>query len=173
MSTGPVPPVHVRFFVRALPRSVQGPARYWSDQGYAYLRALAQAQVPLCAATTYRGGTDLGDAKSYWYELARCFSQPVATRYVNVVCGDNGDVHHLYTVGVPNIAITGVNPRHPTTDELVSLSHYDEVFCPTEDDAAALRRLGITKAAYVPPTADRYVTTVRRYADEQARLAAS
>jgi hypothetical protein len=170
-----VPPaVHVRFFLRALPRSVQGPSAYWSDQGHAYLQALHVAGVPLCAATTVRGGTDLGDPRGKWHDLAQLFVAPLhAKHYVNIVCGDNGDVHKLYTIGIPNIAITGITPRHPSTAELASLSKFDEVLCPTEDDAAALRQLGVARATLCLPTDETYPTIVKRYAHAQVAAAAS
>jgi hypothetical protein len=160
--------VHVRFFLRALPRTIQGPSRYWADQGLAYLTALDDVGVQLCAVTSVRGGTDLGDPRSPWQPLAHLFVRELhAKHYVNIVCGDNGDVHHLYTIGIPNIAITGISPRHPTPSELVSISKFDEVLCPTETDAAALRQAGIHRATFCPPYAEHYTSLVKRYAHAQ------
>lgn len=164
-------PVHVRLFVRALPRNVFGAARYWADQGLAYATALETLGLPFCAVTSVRSGTDLGDPRSPWYHLAPHFVAEVHQKsYVNVVCGDNGDVHGLYTVSVPNVAITGVQPRHPTEAELASLRLYDTVFCPTTDDMLSLRALGV-KAFHATPTSDLYLETLRKYAHEQAALA--
>lgn len=56
----------------------------------------------------------------------------------------------LFTVGVPNIAITMSRPRAPEEHEVRALGQYDAVIAPTAEDAAALRHLGIV-AFHVPP----------------------
>lgn len=56
----------------------------------------------------------------------------------------------LYTVGVPNIAITLPKPKPPEDHEVRALAQYDAILCPTDADAAALRHLGLV-AFHVPP----------------------
>jgi hypothetical protein len=55
----------------------------------------------------------------------------------------------LFTVGVPNIAITMPRPKPPDEDEVRALCQYDAVLAPTADDASTLRHLGII-AFHVP-----------------------
>lgn len=59
----------------------------------------------------------------------------------------------LYTVGVPNLAITGVVPKPPRHHELACLRQYDTVVAPSTTDREALRLLGID-AMYVPAERD-------------------
>jgi hypothetical protein len=56
----------------------------------------------------------------------------------------------LYTVGVPNIAITLPRPKPPEDHEVRALAQYDAILCPTDADATALRHLGLV-AFNVPP----------------------
>ncbi len=56
----------------------------------------------------------------------------------------------LYTVGVPNIAITLPRPKPPEDHEVRALAQYDAILCPTDADAASLRHLGLV-AFNVPP----------------------
>ncbi len=49
----------------------------------------------------------------------------------------------LYTVGVPNIAITDTRPKPPDVHEIRALAQYDHVFAPSIADCAALCRLGV------------------------------
>jgi hypothetical protein len=55
----------------------------------------------------------------------------------------------LFTVGVPNVAITMPRPKPPEDHEVRALCQYDAVLAPTADDASALRHLGII-AFHVP-----------------------
>lgn len=56
----------------------------------------------------------------------------------------------LFTVGVPNIAITMPRPKPPDEAEVRALNQYDAVIAPSSEDAAALRHLGID-AFHLPP----------------------
>jgi len=56
----------------------------------------------------------------------------------------------LFTVGVPNIAVTMPKPKLPDEKETSVLRRYDAVLCPTVEDANALRQLGII-AFQMPP----------------------
>ncbi len=66
----------------------------------------------------------------------------------------------LFTVGVPNIAITMPRPKPPEPSEIRALARYDAVISPTEADAEALRALGVP-ASCVPPEPDRLEAIVR------------
>lgn len=55
----------------------------------------------------------------------------------------------LFTVGIPNIAITMPRPRPPEDHEVRALCQYDAVLTPTSEDASTFRHLGIT-AFHVP-----------------------
>jgi hypothetical protein len=58
----------------------------------------------------------------------------------------------LYTVGVPNIAITDTRPKPPDAHEIRALAQYDRVCCHSQGDWKALTRLGV-EALLVPPLA--------------------
>lgn len=73
----------------------------------------------------------------------------------------------LYTVGVPNIAITMPRPRPPEDHEVRALCQYDAVISPTSEDAAALRHLGIT-AFSVSPNAEPLEQIVREVMETHA-----
>jgi hypothetical protein len=136
---------------------MQGPPtlNYWCFRAWRYLFALSG--LPVCAISSLpKASLDLSSERSPWYELRECFSfRGMADRYVNVVCGIGDDVHRLYTVGMPNLAITGVytgiGTVEPKADEVESLKKYDAVICPTVADAQFLKsRYGID-ATCVPP----------------------
>ena len=55
----------------------------------------------------------------------------------------------LYTVGVPNIAITMPQPK-PTDDEIGALGRYDRVFTPNAEAARRLGELGIKALVFRP-----------------------
>jgi hypothetical protein len=59
----------------------------------------------------------------------------------------------LYTIGVPNIAVTLAWPKPPEDHEIRALAQYDAVFAPTAEDALALRALGVL-AMHIPPDTD-------------------
>jgi hypothetical protein len=116
-----------------------------------------------------------------WAELMHLFSggNPEG-KYVNVVCaplgyslgarttgidwaGPKGDpsvvyqprtaLAGLYTVGVPNVAITlPIDSWGGADDELQVLQQYDFVFCPTDEHVEAFKGVGIS-AHHVPPDA--------------------
>lgn len=155
----------IRFFCRALPPGYTGPVAYWRDRALEYLPALRDTGYGVRALTMVSGGIDLGDLKSPWYQFREFFSGPVAERYVNVVCGDNGEVQKYFTVGVPNVAITGMHPTRTNASEVQTLRLYDEVFCPSNEDAAALRGLGVERATFMPPDAEQLRAALRRFLD--------
>lgn len=99
------------------------------------------------------GKVDLTDSSSRWYEHSYSFATPISKNYINVVCGDNGDLVKYFTVGVKNVAITAILKNPPTENETKALGQYDAVICPTEQDAGSLRHLGVL-AMYVRPEAD-------------------
>ncbi len=49
----------------------------------------------------------------------------------------------LYTVGVPNIAITDTRPKPPDANEIRALAQYNRVVCSNTKDVVALRALGV------------------------------
>ena len=56
----------------------------------------------------------------------------------------------LYTVGVPNVAITTLGTKPLESSEIRALAQYDAVFTPSGNDAEALRALGI-HSMHIPP----------------------
>lgn len=69
----------------------------------------------------------------------------------------------LFTVGVPNIAITAARPRPPSEHEITALLKYDAVITPSETDAMVLKGLGVV-AIHMPPEKDqlaRLIASVR------------
>jgi hypothetical protein len=59
----------------------------------------------------------------------------------------------LYTVGVPNVAITMARPRPPEDHEIRALAQYDAVLCPSSSGTEELQRLGVV-AMHVPADAE-------------------
>jgi hypothetical protein len=59
----------------------------------------------------------------------------------------------LYTVGVPNVAITAAHPILPDEHEVTALSKYDAILTITDEDARTLKHLGLL-ALYMPPEKD-------------------
>jgi hypothetical protein len=60
----------------------------------------------------------------------------------------------LYTVGVPNVAITMARPKPPDEHEIAALLKYDAVLAPSDKDADDLGMLGVP-AIYLPAEPDR------------------
>lgn len=154
-----ITPARLRFFTPALEWTAFQAhpfISYWCFRGWRYLRAIVDAGVEVCALQSIpQAGVDLGNELSPWFELRECFGRPVAENYVNVVCGGNGDVHRLFTVGVINIAITGVYSgagyHAPKADEIASLKRYDAVYCPTARDAIQLKSDAGIHALWIDP----------------------
>jgi hypothetical protein len=60
----------------------------------------------------------------------------------------------LYTIGVPNIAITMPRPKPPDDHEIAALMKYDAVLSPSDRDADALGMLGVP-AMHLPPETEK------------------
>ncbi len=117
-----------------------------------------------------------------WARFATAFTAPVARRYINVVCAPIGYImggrmapktraqgdpidssefiatpksalSGLYTVGVPNVAITTPPAGDTEMPEMCgqALKQYDSVLSPTPADAERLRELGVHLACSVSP----------------------
>ena len=162
MGTGQ-PPAAIRFFCRVTPRprrrpgtpilvALRGviaedrvpPAVFWDRLANQYARALSESELGLCCMSTARSNVDLVDEDSHWHALTHRFMAPVADRYVNVVCCDNGELQTYFTVGAAaNVAITGTYPRPPNEVELKALRHYDAVWCPRPEWVDTLRALDV------------------------------
>jgi hypothetical protein len=56
----------------------------------------------------------------------------------------------LYTVGVPNIAVTMSRPKPPDEAEVRALQQYSFVLSPSDDDAQALRLIGVDAIHMLP-----------------------
>jgi hypothetical protein len=141
--------------------SMSPPGDFWGDLGYGYFLALRQLAlirvVPLQTALRQPGyGVAAGRWATYPEAFTTSLTDPDTGKlvpFVNVVCGDDGPLGHLYTVGVTNVAITAVRSVRPTPYEVSSLVHYSVVIVPTAEDAAMLGREGIP-AACAPPEPD-------------------
>jgi hypothetical protein len=154
--------------------------------GYDVLQALARGGFDVRACPI--GAAFL--AYPPWLEVMHLFTAgPPSPPFINMVCaplcyllgqpttgvdfaglkGDPTIVYQpqtalmgLYTVGVPNVAVT--LPRAPTgpategavSSEIQALEKYDLVIAPTEEDAQGLRDLGVS-AISVPPDPARFV----------------
>lgn len=140
--------------VRGVPVRHDLPPLFWWDKvANEYARAIAATGLGICCMTTTRQAVDHTDELSHWRSLIDRFMWPVADRYVNVVCCDNGEVHQFFTVGAAaNIAITGTYPRAPNELEIKALRHYSAIWGITQKDADELVALGLP-AVYVPADA--------------------
>jgi hypothetical protein len=126
-----------------------------------------------------------------WRDHYELFQTELAERYVNIVCAPPGlflgnpmrasEQHDrskiqttdriyqpptalsgLFTVGVPNIAITLPRPRPPDLQELAVLKTYDVVLCPDSAMTVELLELGLENADFaalddMPAVISRYV----------------
>ena len=140
--------------VKGVPIRHELPPLFWWDKiANEYARAIHATTLGICCMTTTRAAVDHTDELSHWQSLVRQFMAPVADRYVNVVCCDNGEVHQFFTVGAAaNVAITGTYPRPPNEAELRALRHYDAIWAISPKDAEELVALGLP-AVHVPADA--------------------
>ena len=134
----------IRYFCHVTPQ----PGHAWGDLGFDYFSAIKSADLPIRVLAAM-GVADVGDESSRWHENAACFATELPTVYANVICADNGELVRLFTVGVRNVAITTA-VRLPTKKEIRVLSDYDAILTPSQDDAAALKQLGLI-ATHVAP----------------------
>ena len=140
--------------IKGVPIKHDLPPLFWWDKiANEYALAIAATTLGICCMTTTRAAVDHTDTASHWQPIAARFMWPVADRYVNVVCCDNGEVHAFFTVGaVANVAITGTYPRPPTETEIKALRHYSAIWGITQKDADDLVALGLP-AVHVPADA--------------------
>jgi hypothetical protein len=130
----------------------------WGTTGYAYFDALRQIGrpirvIPIEMVLRQLPHVDVGVGR--WAAWSGAFTTEVSEPFINVVCGDDGPLGRLYTVGglIKNVAITMVLSKEPTSYEVSSLVHYDSVIAVTIEDAAALGARGVP-AVCVPPEPD-------------------
>ena len=67
----------------------------------------------------------------------------------------------LYTVGVPNIAITDTRPKPPDANEIRALAQYDRVVGPNRSDRDALVDVGVA-AEWLPPQHEQWSPLLKR-----------
>lgn len=134
---------------------------FWGDLGHAYFLALRQIAVlrvvPLQTALRQPGySVATGRWAAYPEAFTTSLTNPDTGKlvpFVNVVCGDDGPLGHLYTVDVANVAITAIRSAQPTPYEVRSLAHYAIVIAPSIEDAALFGREGVP-AICAPPDPD-------------------
>ena len=120
----------------------------FEDLSFAFFLALKGTGTPTRVLATNMA--DLGPPGSRWDRYGEDFTRSVPKQYINIICGDNGELVRLFTVGVPNIAITASWNGAPTDDEVTSLQLYDAVLCPSRDEAQVYQTLGVL-AVHVEP----------------------
>jgi hypothetical protein len=128
----------------------------WGTTGYAYFDALRQIGrpirvIPIEMVLRQRPHVDVGVGR--WSAWPEVFTTEVNEPFFNVVCGDDGPLGRLYTVGglIKNVAITASSLVLSTRPS--SLVHYDSVIAVTIEDAALLGARGVP-AVCVPPEPD-------------------
>jgi hypothetical protein len=152
----------------------------FGDMGFAYFQAMHDAGFTIrviatnmaalwarnekcetCDGEGYQNGKDCAPCEglgyipnpSRWEPFNEEFVRPVPKQYVNVICGTNGELVRLYTVGVKNIAITASFGKEPSDDELETLKLYDDVILPSQKETERYRSLGVEEAIHVSPDA--------------------
>lgn len=136
----------------------------WGDTVYRYASALLSASIPCLFLAT--NGAHFQDPRSRWFALRDRFMTRLASRYVNLVVAkpdhpflvvrDVGKAEsdfalaQLFTVGVPNIAVTTAEPT-PDASVVKALNVYHYVLTPTCEDATALMKRGVANVVYCPP----------------------
>lgn len=132
---------------------VMGPR--WQALSHTFTTELVQPYVNIvCAPPGLLMGSPIraSDMQLSGPERAELLSDGLALPPAPTEQGDDADevvykpqtaLAGLYTVGVPNIAITDTRPKPPDTNELRALGRYDAVCCSSIADADALRRLGV------------------------------
>lgn len=129
----------LRYFCQVTPKKSKG-KRTFADMGFSYFEAFQAAGFPIRVIESRRSKriVDFGDPKSRWHPYANYFTTELPSSYVNVICGSNGELVGLFTIGVKNVAITAPFAGLPTVKEAIALSDYDAVICPTKEDAIEL-----------------------------------
>lgn len=103
-------------------------------------------------------GTGSVRHKSRWGEFSEDFTREVGKSYVNIVCGDNGELTRLYTLGTTNIAILQKDAKAP----IPTLQQYDAVVVSDEDEARILQEEGVA-AVCANPKEDTVNALVRKF----------
>lgn len=145
----------LRYFCAVTP-----PGNFWGDLGHDYFLALRQLYpVRVVPSQMALGQPGFDVATGRWAAYPDAFmtslvdSNGRAVSFANVVCGDDGPLGRLYTVGVCNVAITAVRSDRPTPYEVGALAHYSLVVCPTVEDVARLGDQGVPAARALPDPA--------------------
>lgn len=159
----------LRYFCHVTSHANEG---LYGDLGYVYFLALMDASFEIRVISINMAGLNArryacsvceGDGceackdqgyivqQSRWEPFSNEFTRSVPKSYVNIICGDNGELARLYTLGVKNVAITSAKDGAPSAKEVIVLKEYDAVICPHESDAEVLRLLGIDSAMHVSP----------------------
>lgn len=89
---------------------------------------------------------------SRWAPFSEEFMRPVPKHYINVVCGSNGELARLFTLGAKNVAIASAREGAPSKNEVAALKEYNSVICPHESDAEVFRLTGVSSALHVAPS---------------------
>jgi len=131
--------VFLRYFCR-----VNDPGPF-GTLSLAYYEALRATTIPIRVLATNLASLNVSESRWAPEDLVR----PVPKEYLNVVCGDNGELLRLHTIGTPNVAITASWNGIPTELELASLRLYDAVICPTPEETAIYLELGVDLAVHV------------------------
>lgn len=130
----------------------------FGDLSLTYFEALKKTGTPMRVLATNMARVE----GTRWAEFFEDFSREVPKHYINMVCGDNGELVRLFTVGTKNVAITASYSGVPTDEEIVSLRLYDAVLCPTEQEAAIYKVLGIM-AMHVEPDVKTLAALIRGF----------
>jgi hypothetical protein len=122
----------------------------FGDLSFAYFTELRKTGIPIRVLACNPGAFLTGGR---WDEFNEEFLRSVPKRFINVVCGDNGELVRLFTVDTTNIAITASYNGEPTSNEITALQRFDVVICPSPDEAHAYQELGIPAQCLRPDPA--------------------
>jgi hypothetical protein len=134
--------VFIRYFCH-----VGGPSKF-AAMGFDYFVALQATGIPIRVIPINPADV----SGSLWDDYTDELTREVPKEYVNIICGDNGDLVRLFTIGVKNVAITATFNQAPTHNEVAALKDYDAILCPSDDEAQILRLLDLL-AVHVAPDA--------------------
>jgi hypothetical protein len=137
----------LRYFCHVAPFFVEDTT--YGNLSFEYFRALKKTGTPMRVLPINM--TDLGAPGSQWEPFVDEFSRAVPKQYLNIICGDNGELVRLYTVGTKNLAITATLKGAPDDDQIAALKQYDAVICPSEEDVQLFQDLGIDKTVHAAP----------------------
>ena len=130
----------LRYFCHILPEAPEGAPPGFGDLSFAYFEALRGTGAPIrVLACNAQAHLQTGRWSSFDHEFIRS----IPSSYINIICGDNGELVRLFTVGTANIAITASYNGEPTADEVATLKNFDAVICPTTAEVEIYRRLGV------------------------------